>query len=216
MVPGMRALWITLLLGACHPPASPEATLSAWRSAVASGKTGEAYALLSSEWRRGHDQAAFERALGPSDGRARQKLTERWKEARTTLRAEVTLPSGDVIPLVLEDGSWRFAHDPLDVYPQRTPEEALRSFIRAVEHKRWEVVLRFVPRRNRPLVTAEKLRERWEGERAQEIHAQLEAARAHLGEPIDQRGEEATLPVGERKQVKMVREEGQWKVETLE
>jgi hypothetical protein len=215
-------LTLSLALAGCRPSPTPEATLAAWRNAVAAGKNGEAYALLSSEWRRSHDQAAFERTLGPPDARARRAMAERWREARATLRADVTLPGGDVIPLVLEDGAWRFAHDPLDVYPQRSPEEALRSFMRAVEHKRWEVVLRFVPRKNRPLVTAEKLRERWEpgaagsAERAAEIRAQMDAARAHLNEPFEQNGEEARLPVGERKQVKMVREDGLWKVETLE
>jgi len=88
--------------------------------------------------------------------------------------------------------------------------------VRAVERKRWDVVLRFIPQRYRSTITADSLKERWEGAGAAELKAQLVVVKAHLDEPIELTGDEARLPVGERKQVKLVREEGLWKVETLE
>jgi len=213
-LPSMRALLFALCCAAgCHPSPGPDATLSAYLAAVAAGRLDEAYGLLSAEYRHGHDRASFERGLSAQD---RKLAADKLHGARVALTAEVALPDGEGLPMVLEDGAWRFARDPLDFYPQRTPTEALRSFLRAVDHKRWEVVLRFVPSRSRAGVTADKLRERWEGERRDEIHAQLETARTHLAEPFEITGDQARLPVGDRKQVKLVREDGVWRLEALE
>lgn len=215
--PMRRAAWPFLLslLAGCAPPRGPEATLKAYLEAVRAGRLDDAYALMSTEYRRAHDRAAFERAL-ESGGRA--ALATRLRGAKVHLRAEIELEGGDTLPLVEERGGFRLDRDPLDFYPQRNPEEALRSFVRAVEHRRYDIVLRFVPARYQGSVTAEKLRERWTGEKRQELEAQLDTVRAHLGEAleIDPSGDAARLPVGERKQVRLVREDGAWKVEALE
>jgi hypothetical protein len=212
----MRRAVLVLFLGACRPGA-PEATLDAYTRAVQAHRIDDAYALMSAEYRRTHDRAAFERSLLSSDGKAMSRL----RGGKLTLEAEVDLGDGEKLPLVWEDGEWRVARDPLDFYPQATPEEALRSFIRAVENHRYEVVLKFVPQRYRATITVEKLRERWEGDKRAELLAQLAAARAHLGEPFayGASGDEATLPVqsGETKrQVRLLREDGAWKVEAVE
>jgi hypothetical protein len=203
-------LAFALLVAACHPgPPGPEETLARYLRAVGAGRLDEAYALTSSEYRRAHDRQAFARAIAAMPA---AKL----RGARVELRAEAELPDGERLPLVHEAGGWRIARDPLDFYPQSTPEEALRSFLRAVENRRYEVVLRFVPHRYRAAITLDKLRERWEGERRPELLTQLGEVRAHLGEPMEAEGDEARLPIAERKQVKLVREDGVWKVETLE
>jgi hypothetical protein len=210
------ALGLAISVAACHPPVEgPEATLDAYLDALAANQLDRAYALLSSDYRKTHDRAAFERAVSASDA---QKNAARLKKSAHTLalEAELELPDGDKLPLVREDGAWRFQHDPLDFYPQSTPAEALRSFVRAVDNHRYEVALRFVPDRYRALLTADKLRERWEGERHSELQGQLQAARAHLGEGLEVSGDEARLTVGERKQVRLVREGGVWKVDSLE
>ena len=203
-------------LCACHPPpVGPEAILDAYLDALAAGRTDRAWELLSSDYRKTHDRAAFERAVAAADGK--RQAGELRKRAHTLqLEAELQLPDGDALPLVREDGAWRFEHDPLDFYPQSTPLEALRSFIRAVDNHRWDVALRFVPDRYRGSLTVDKLRERWEGDGRAELEAQLQAARTHLGDPMEISGDQAQLTVGERKQARLVREGGVWKVETLE
>ena len=211
-----RIVFALLLLGACHPPVEgPEATLDAYLDALSAGKLDRAYALLSADYQKTHDRAAFERQVTASDA---QKSAARLKKSAHSMElvAELELPDGDKLPLVREDGQWRFQHDPLDFYPQSTPIEALRSFVRAVENHRYEVALRFVPERYRATLTVDKLRERWEGERRSELLGQLQAARAHLGDPLEVSGDEARLTVGERKQARLVREGGVWKVESLE
>src|SRR5262245_10384097 len=167
---------------------------------------------MSAEYKHTHDRDAFARSLGPAEQRAAARL----RDGKIELRAEVELADGERLALVEERDGWRIARDPLDFYPQRAPDEALRSFLRAVERQRWDVVLRFIPQRFRNTITSDTLKQRWEGPQAAELRAQLTVVRAHLDEPMELAGDEARLPVGERKQVKLVREEGLWKVETLE
>jgi len=209
-----RSLLLALVLAGCAPksPSGPADTLRAFAAAVRTHRIDDAYALMSAEYKKTHDKEAFARSLGPDVERAADRL----QKGRVELRAEVELADGEQLALVDEPDGWRFARDPLDVYPQRAPDEALRSFVRAVERKRWDVVLRFIPQKFRATITAETLKERWEGTQAAELSAQLAAVKAHLDEPMELSGDEARLPVGERKQVKLVREEGLWRVETLE
>ena len=195
-----------------HLGTGPDETLRTFADAVRAGRSDAAYALMSADYKKAHDRDAFARSLDPAVVRAAGRLAR----GPIELRAEVELADGERLALVREPGGWRFARDPLDLYPQRAPDDALRSFIRAVEHKRWEVVLRFLPQRFRSTITTEKLKERWEGAGAGELKAQLVVVKAHLDEPLELSGDEARLPVGERKQVKLVREESLWRVETLE
>jgi hypothetical protein len=197
---------------AAKPPSGPEETLRAFGAAVRGGRVEAAYALMSAGYRRTHDRDTFASSLAPGVQRAVAKLID----GKIELRAEVELSDGERLAMVQEPEGWRFARDPLDVYPQRAPDEALRSFVRAVERKRWDVVLRFVPQRYRGNITTDTLKERWEGAQVSELQQQLAAVRAHIDEPIELVGDEARLPVGERKQVKLIREDGAWKVETLE
>lgn len=201
-------------LSGCRTP--PEKTVEAYLDAVARGRVDAAYALLSTDYKRTHDRAAFSRAVSPADQKAAQR---RARGGRVTYEAEVTLDDGARVSLVFEDGAWRLARDPLDVYPQGSPVEALRAFIRAVDNRRWDVVLRFVPSRYRASITIDKIRAQWETstERAA-MAAQLAEIRRHLEEPFEiaAGGDEARLPLGERKAVRLVREDGVWKIEALE
>ena len=212
----VRVLGLVVVVAAVactpHTQPGPADTLRAFAEAVRAGRTDDAYALLSTDYRKTHDRDAFARSLGPADQRAAGRLAK----GRIELRAEIELADGERLALVQEPDGWRFARDPLDIYPQRAPDEALRSFVRAVERKRWDIVLRFIPQRFRSTITADSLRDRWEGAGAAELKAQLAVVKAHLDEPMELTGDEARLPVGERKQVKLVREEGSWRVETLE
>jgi hypothetical protein len=215
----VRLLVAVLLLSACHAPpretAGPAEVLASYQAALKAGHLDEAWALLSSKWRAAHDRTAFEHTLSPDDKRAAET---RLRGAKVQLEAEAETADGDHLPLVFEDGAWKLARDPLDFYPQNTPKEALRSFLRAVELKRYDVALRFVPTRYRQQITVDKLRERWEGERRAELIASLELVRLHLGDPLEPGAsdDEVRLPLGEKKQAKLVREGVAWKIETLE
>jgi hypothetical protein len=197
------------LFGACHPAASgPEATLREYQRAVRAGRFDRAYALMSQDYRSAHDRAAFERSL------TRERSPT--PAAAFRVRAEARLADGSTLPLVLEDGAWRLDRDPLDFYTQSTPDEALRSFIRAVDQRRYDVLVRFVPTRYRAVFTADKLRDRWDGDAGAPLRQQLEVVRAHLETPLEIDGERARLPLGPRKEARLVREGVDWKVEAIE
>jgi hypothetical protein len=216
----MRLLLLAALLAATGCPRGgaapgPESALRAYREAVARGTLDQAYALLSSEYKRTHDRAAWERSLGAAD---KKTFAERLGPTKVRLEATVTLADGETLELVEEGGAWRFARDPLDFYPQRSPEEALRSFVRAVDNRRYDVLVRFSTTRYRATVTPAMVKERWEGPARDELVAQIEALRAHLGEPLQLNAarNNASLVVGERKEARLVLEDGLWRVESLQ
>jgi hypothetical protein len=203
-----------------NPPpaeqAGPDQALRRYLDAVRAGRYAEAYGLMSAGYRRDHDLAAFEKALGEHKDEV-EAATARLAAGGATveLHAEAKYGDGEVLPLVVEAGAWRIAADPLDFYPQGTPQEALRSFVRAVERKRYDVVYRFVPVKFKKALGVGELRARWEGDKRAELAEQLAEVRAHLGDPLDVTGDSARLPLGEKRETRLVREEGVWRVEAL-
>src|SRR5690606_30632553 len=130
--------------------------------------------------------------------------------------AEFRYGLGDTMRLVQEDGEWRIASNPIDFYSQATPRDALRSFVRAYELERWDVMLRFVPSKYRERMTVDKMREQFKGSQRAEIESMMNMIRANLDEPITDKGNEARMPYGDRFEVKFVLEEGKWKIQDLD
>jgi hypothetical protein len=89
----------------------------------------------------------------------------------------------------------------------------LRSFVRALEQRRYDVVLRLCPTARRAGLSIDVLRAYWEGEHQVENAQLLARLRASLGAPIVETGDEARLPYGAGSEVRLVREDGIWKVE---
>jgi hypothetical protein len=105
---------------------------------------------------------------------------------------------------------------PFEVMGQGTPRAALRTFVRAAESGRFDVLLRLVPSRFRTSVTADKLRAFWQGEAAAPARAMLRELRLNLDARIYEEGDEAYMPYGARRQARFVREDGVWKLESPE
>jgi hypothetical protein len=195
---------------------APERAVERYLAAVRAGRFDEAYGLMSSSYRRDHDRAGFVRSLGEHTAEVQAAAARLAAGAASVeLRAEARYGDGDTLPLTLEGGAWHLAGDPLDFYPQATPLEALRSFLRAIERRRYDVAWRFVPSRYRKEISVADLRARWEGDKAAELQAEIAEVRAHLAEPFELRGSEARLALGGERAARLVREEGQWRVEAL-
>jgi hypothetical protein len=205
------------LAGCAHPGVvePPDATLRRFLGAVRAGHLDEAYGLMSEGYRKDHDAAAFQRALHEHRDEVEGAAARLAGGVAVELHAEARYGDGEALPLVVEAGAWRIAADPLDFYPQGTPAEALRSFVRAVERKRYDIVVRFVPAQERKAVSIDQLRARWEGEKRAEIAEEIAEVKAHLADPVEIAGEEARLALGEKRQVRLVREEGSWRVVAL-
>jgi hypothetical protein len=176
---------------------------------------------------------------------------------KPVIRSTVTLPGGEELVLVLEGDTWRVDAAAIDLYSQRTPRQALVGFLRAIERKRYDVVLRFVPDQEReglpiaPLqpkakgsadpaasaptdpgttpsaspdappastdtegaLTAERLKEEFEGPQKDEALRVLEAIRAALpSATIEETGDEAAMSYGSGGTVSFIRERGVWKI----
>jgi len=101
----------------------------------------------------------------------------------------------------------------LDFYSQSTPRDALRSFVRAIERNRYDVILQFVPSEYRERMSADGLRTLWEGDKREEIQQLLENLRTSLDEPIEETGDRATMQYMDRFTCRFVREDGLWRIE---
>jgi hypothetical protein len=189
-----------------------EQVVARYLHAVQAGQLDEAYGLLSEAYRAKHDRTAFAREVSEEEPSSAAVAAGN----STELCAEVRLQEGAPLRLVLERSGWRLDSSPLHFYPQSTPEEALRSFIRAAERRRYDVLLRFIPNRYRAEFTAASLEKRWEQDERATFSAGIAAAKAHLTDPLLRRGEEARLPLGGHRELHLVREEGIWKVASLE
>jgi hypothetical protein len=146
-----------------------------------------------------------------ADARALRGSSDRWGG-----RVEVVLPTQERVGIVREGGAWRLDQPPLDAYGQGTPRAALRAFVRAVENRRYDVLLRLAPARFRAALSADKLRVFWEGEEQNPNRAMLRELRLSLGAPVAEEGDEAFMTYGSNRQVRFVREDGLWRIESPE
>lgn len=209
------ALLVSALgLSACGGSSrGPEATVDAYRSALAGEDYAAAYELMSASFRARHSREEFERMVGDNPAEAREVVAQ-LGGAREDLRVQASLRYGlgEELRLEQEDGSWRLASNPLTFYEQGTARDALRSFLRAYQLSRWDIMLRFIPTRYRERMNADTLRQQFEGEQRQEMLSLMRALEANIDAPITDKGDEARMPYGERHEVTFVREDGLWKI----
>jgi hypothetical protein len=216
--------WLLMLLvagagcaSAAYPPESPEARVRAFAAALADERYPEAYAMMSKDYRQRVTLEAFQRLAEENPDEIRE-VTLALSRARGPAQQEALLRYGDrqQLKLVRERDGWRIATNVADVYDQSTPRAALRTFVEAMERRRYEVVLRLVPDSDKEGITPERMREAWEGEGREEIERMLSNLREHINNPIEQVGDRATMAYGERYTVQFVREDGRWKIEDPE
>jgi len=212
----MKLLAVALLLSAlacAHKPEGPAATLQDLGAALARGDFRAAYALTSSDFQKRTPYDAFAASLGAA-GADTRALGKRIGEqaARVPPRVDIQLAQGESLSLVLEEGRWRVDGPLPEPWGQRTPRAALRTFVRALGERRYDIVLRLVPRRHRVDLTADKLRQYWEAHQ-EETRALLTRLQTALNAPIVETGDEAHMPYGPELEVVFVREDGVWRIE---
>lgn len=191
---------------------TPRSTLNAFAAALETSRFRDAYNLLGVDYRRRVSYDEFRRLLESNPNEARELsslLRHELEDAEVT--ASVVSPGGDTLRLVFEDGRWRILGNVVDFYDQSTPRAAVRSFVRAMERRRYDVVLRFVPEADREGMSVEKMREAWEGD--EEIERLLAVLREHLEDPIEEVGDRATMPYADGRAVHLVREGELWRIE---
>jgi len=205
---------------ACGPRApadDPSSVLGAYARALQDGRAEDAYRMLSDEARRGTSLEAFRRMVrdNPDDvreiGRALARPT-----AAPRVTATVTGPSGQDLQLILENGAWKVESAAIDLYAQDSPRHAVQGFVRALERKRYDVILRYVPDAHKEGLDAAKLKSSWEGHDKDEMVQVLSALKQALPTAsIEETGERAAMPYGAGT-LQLVRERGLWKIEDFD
>jgi hypothetical protein len=220
----MRLGWCAIILGlasACGGGAGsdPDRVLREYSLAVEGGRAREAYELLSTESKKSISFEQFQRILkeNPEEARELAQSLRRPQVGPPRVTATVTGPDGESsILLVYEQGQWRVDASAVDLYSQRTPEAAVRAFLRAYENKRFDVLLKFVPEDQREGLTPAELKKAWEGEEKADMDRLTGALKASLPTAkVELFGDRATLAFGAGGSVELVREQGVWKIEDL-
>lgn len=195
----------------------PGATLRDYGRALEEGRADDAYRLLSDEARRGVSLEAFRRMVKDNPNEVRELGHSLGRPtAAPVVTAVVTAPDGQELHLVLENGKWKVDASAVDLYAQDTPKHAVQGFVRALERKRYDVLLRYVPEAHREGLDAAKLKAAWENEEKTEIEQLLAALKQALPSAvIEEAGERATMAHGAGT-LQLVREHGLWKIENFD
>lgn len=222
----------------------PLATALRYLSAAAAGDVETCYGLLGETAQSQCDRACLARILSRQRAEFRAARDElrsyiasgRSPTTQARYSALVRFRDGSELPLIQPETpsaptgrrsparlAYQIDGNPLSFYPQATPDQALRSFLLAVERKRWDVLVSFLPRAlaapaSGVPYSADQIRARFEGPAQSDIARQLTALRQHLGEPLklSPQGNEARLPVGENREARLLLEEGSWRIGQLE
>lgn len=191
--------------------------LDAYASALESRDYDGAYAMMSEEYRAQHSREEFVQLMKENSGEVEETASRlRSQGAGVEVFAEFNYGLGDAMRLVREDGIWKIASNPAQFYSQASPREALRSFVRAYQARRWDVMLRYVPKRYRERMTAETIEQQFDGDKRDEMADMMKRIAAHLDEPVTVNGAEARMPYDERFEVVFRREEDGWKIADLD
>ena len=195
----------------------PQSILRSYSHALEEGRAEDAYRMLSEEARRGISLEAFRRMVkdNPEEVREIAKALAR-PTATPVVTATVTSSNGQELQLVLENGKWRVEATAIDLYAQDTPRHAIQGFVRAVERKRYDVVLKFVPDSHKEGLDPSKLKTAWEGHDKEEIEQVVSSLKQALpSASIEETGDRATMPYGAGT-MQLVRERGLWKIEDFD
>lgn len=240
------ALWFAVGIGlslsgcAMMRPKDPAATARRYLELAAGERLDAAYPLLAEAFVTHCDRTCFSRLAASQREDARRALADLRSggELRADYAVEIALADGTTLHLrQAEDGEparpppaannrqkpaataslqYLLSQNPLDFYPQSTPEEALRSFVRALAAKRYAALLRFVPGALAEQLTEEQIRVRFDGPARANVQAQLATVQKHWNEPFQVDGATARLPLGEGQEVRLVLEQGRWRVAQLQ
>ncbi len=195
----------------------PQGVLRAYARALEDGRADDAYRMLSDEARRGVSLEAFRRMVKDSPDEVREigRALER-PTAPPVVTATVSGPGGQELELVLEGGRWRIDASAIDFYGQDTPRHAVVGFVRALDRKRYDIVLKYVPDAHKEGLDASKLKAAWEGTDKEAISQMLANLKQALPTAsIEETGDRAALPYGAGT-MQLVREHGLWKIENFD
>ena len=164
-----------------RPAEDPQAVLHGYARALEEGRAEDAYRMLSDDARRGISLEAFRRMLkdNPEEVKEIGRSLER-PTAPPVVTATVTSPGGQELSLVLENGKWCVEATAIELYAQDSPRHAIQGFVRALERKRYGIIMKYVPEGHQEGLDAHKLKDAWEGHDKEEMEQVLAALKQAL------------------------------------
>jgi hypothetical protein len=220
--------WVLIALG-CVPacigsagPKDPADAISSYAAALERRDAKKAYSLLSIEAQRRVPFVRFEAMMreNPEQVAALAKALAAGPN-RMVVKATFAGPDEQTLELTLEDGHWKTNLSALDLYSQTDPLATLRSFVRAFEAARYDVLMRFVPEAESDGLSPDKLKHAWEGAQRDDMAALVDGLKASLPTAkAEQYGNRATIgygsgiagSYGSSGTVELVEENGLWKI----
>jgi hypothetical protein len=204
---------VSAAIGCGGAGGNPSGTLDRYAAALERKDWSAAYDMMSESYRSKVPREEFARMM--ADSRAEVKETSRRLRGnrRIEQNAELRFGLGDTVRLINEDGRWRIASNPVLFYSHASPRDALRSFLRAYRLERWDVMLRFIPDSYREKMTVDTLRKQFSDD---EVASMMNMLESNLDAEIDDKGNQARMPYGDRFEVAFVREDGLWKIDDLD
>ncbi len=208
------AIFVMGAVGCHSPKMDAQATARAYYRALAAGRAGRAYDLLDPSLKKqmsrsrflrnaeelsDEQRAAFKKAASSKDLNVSVVLTLHTKESRTLVWRKTKK-------------GWRLTTNLFAFYPQDSPRQALRSFLTALQHRRLDILLRFVPRKFRKHMSDKDIQSMFQGEQGKRIRTLAKILASHLDDPMEIHGDSATLVYGDGAKVNLVREEGVWRI----
>ncbi|XSF00129.1 hypothetical protein VZL07_01575 [Pseudomyxococcus flavus] len=192
---------LCLLLTACATtPREPEAVAEAYARALEEGRVGEAFALTASG--PGEEAAFLERY---SDAEARTARAAAVRAGASELEARA--PS---LTVAQTPQGWRV----VEARPADVPRAALRLFIERVEARDWKSAWSQLSGPLRARYTPERFREDFE--RDPLAKERLRRARLALNTHVRVGAGEAVFPLGDDRAVRLVLEDGEYRVAAIE
>lgn len=206
---------LSALVVSCGPsrvPRSAEATIAAYAAALQARDEAAALRLLTSAEQRRLGPEALARALAAQPREADELAAALRRAPPARVYAEIALEDGRTLRLEQEHDGFRLV-DPLTrFYAQTSPRAALRSFVRAVERGRWDVVRALMPNSAQRGLAPEALERALAAERESLSRAAAQLASGD-GAAIEVVGDRATMAYGESFTARFLREDGLWKLE---
>lgn len=201
-----RALVLLAAAGCGHaPPPGPAAVLLLFRDALDGDDPHTAYGLLAASVRTRLPEAEFTtRWRAASDDRRDQAARLRRPPQTVDLWAAVLLADGASVPLLREPAGWRLTSTALGELRAATPDAALRLLARALEARRFDLLLG---------ILADPLRSEVE----RQLRERLERLKAALdkGAEVEVIGDRANLQYDSRFHIELRRQDGEWRIHGL-
>lgn len=181
--------------------AGPGPVVARYAGALSQGDADGAWALLDGEARRGRTEEEHGALMQANavELRAQGAALARAAEEGTAARAQVRLPSGESVVLVLEDGGWRIDGGVLDAVGLGSPLDAVAAFRRALMRRDLPGIERTLSRRTRA---------EWEDE----VRRLVESTQDEADLEVEIQGDRARVRTTGGGTVELVRESGEWRV----